>query len=74
MEALFVFVLVMGGLFWFLVCMAPAIASSAHKKEKARKLAMMKEYPHLAKEIWQSIEEQEARFQANMKSFGDAFK
>jgi molecular chaperone GrpE (heat shock protein) len=45
-----------------------------HQKEKERKLAMLKEYPHLAKEIWQSIEDQDARYHADFKNLGDAFK
>ena len=50
---------------------APILAHSANRKEKERKLAMMREYPHLAGDILKSIEEQEARHQASMKDYSD---
>ena len=53
------------------VGLAPVMASRANEKEKRRKLLLLRAYPQLAKEIWQSIEEQDARHNANMKNLGE---
>ena len=45
-----------------------------HEKEKAQKLRMLEAHPELAKEIWQSIEDQEVRYQTKMKNLNDALQ
>lgn len=57
-----------------LTCVGLSKVKAEHEKEKARKLAMMQEYPELAEKIWQSIEDQDARLDARMKNFGDGIK
>jgi hypothetical protein len=72
---------------WFIACvilvgvgvtMGPIMADKANKKEKKRKLALMRAYPHLAREIWQSIEGQDAHHRAKMDAYhngiGTAFE
>jgi hypothetical protein len=63
-------------LFLMSVTMAVGLskAKSDHEKEKAQKLAMLKEHPELAKEIWQSIEDQETRYHTKMKNLNDALQ
>jgi hypothetical protein len=70
MEGLLGFVMMGAGI----ILTAQVAALVMHHKERRRKLEMMKEYPHLSKEIWQSIEEQDARFEQSNRDFADAFK
>ena len=59
------------------VVVGPMTAKSTNDKARERKLAILKEHPELAKEIWQSIEQQDVEYRANMdafnKSVSDAF-
>jgi hypothetical protein len=70
MEGALSFVVLGAGI----ILTAQVAALVMHGKEKRRKLEMMKEYPHLSKEIWQSIEEQDARFEQSNRDFANAFK
>jgi hypothetical protein len=45
-----------------------------HAKEKRRKLEMLKEYPHLAREIFQSIEDQDARLAQHNQNFANSLR
>ncbi len=70
MEGVLGFVVLCTGV----ILTAQVAALTMHHKERRRKLKMMKEYPHLSKEIWQSIEEQDARFEQSNRDFANAFK
>jgi hypothetical protein len=61
---------------WFVllgigVAVTPMLAHKSNKKEKERKLALMRANPHLAREIWQSIEDQDAHHRAQMDAYGN---
>jgi hypothetical protein len=45
-----------------------------HAREKRRKWDLMVKHPHLAKEIMQDIERQDARFAQNYKDMSNAFE
>jgi gas vesicle protein len=74
----FIGLIVIMGVGWVLFCVLLGAslnkAKSEHEKEKAQKLAMLKEHPELAKEIWQSIEDQETRYHTKMKNLNDALQ
>jgi citrate synthase len=67
----------MGFVFWWFVALfaciaiAPICAAHHNKKERDRKLRLMEKYPHMAREIYRSIEEQEAAYRRSMQEFGD---
>ncbi len=42
-----------------------------HVRERNRKFEMMRAYPHLSREIYQSIEEQDARMRQESQKFCD---
>ena len=45
-----------------------------HFKERNRKLRMLKDYPHLAREIFQSVEDQDARMAQANQNFANSLK
>ena len=68
MGALFVLVTVM--LLTVLV-IGPFFMGQEHRKRRAEKLALMKEYPHLAAQIYESIEAQDAQFRVKSDRYLD---
>ena len=77
MEFFIGLIVIMGvGLFIMIVAMGVGLnkVKTDHEKEKAQKLRMLEAHPELAKEIWQSIEDQEVRYQTKMKNLNDAFQ
>ena len=69
MEAIALCFMVAIALLAFGTIATPILAHSTNKKERERKLQLLKEHPELAKEIWQSIEEQEAQHKINDEKF-----
>ena len=64
------------GLFLFVLVIAltvlvigPYFMGVEHRKQKAEKLAMMREFPHMAPEIYKSIEQQEALFREDREKY-----
>lgn len=59
------------GLVFSGLIIVPILNHSSHKRERDRKLAMMKQFPHLAGEILKSMEVQDADYRKRTQNFSN---
>jgi hypothetical protein len=74
MGVAFLFFFGLPTLVLFGLCMAQILEGASNKREKERKITLMKEHPEIAREIWQSIAAQDDHHRAKMDALNNTVK